>query len=343
MVSPEILEYLTRKQGLGAPGAMAGFSAPPPAPPAPPPAMEPPSENDALLAQLQATQDESNHQYASDVGEANVLRGFQKINQGLSGVAPDDASFTGRIQGAEATRDSKQKMIRDYMSAKLADQQRRADREFTADQNALQRDATLGAANARAREADRVRQSGVDREEREYSQSVAIPGLERTGDVRPSIPEASQLREGKASVESMITDLNELAQLVKKHGFETAPGEVKDRMGVLSSNITLNGKNAFKLGALSGSDIKLLEDLAQNPTSLWTVAKNLGNSDNLISGYDKFRELLKKGFETKARSMGYTGSIQSGKTVAKKQYSKSRNQTKLIYSDGSEEIVDGRQ
>jgi hypothetical protein len=33
----------------------------------------------------------------------------------------------------------------------------------------------------------------------------------------------------------------------------------------------------------------------------------------------------------------------TGKTIAKKQYSPSRNQTKVIYSDGTEEIVDGKQ
>ncbi len=36
------------------------------------------------------------------------------------------------------------------------------------------------------------------------------------------------------------------------------------------------------------------------------------------------------------------GSSKQDKTIKKKQYSPSRNQTKIIYSDGSEEIVDGQ-
>lgn len=56
-------------------------------------------------------------------------------------------------------------------------------------------------------------------------------------------------------------------------------------------------------------------------------------------------------FETERTLGGYksnTGAItglsgvKPGKTVAKKQYSPSRNKTKIIYSDGTEEIVDGQ-
>lgn len=53
------------------------------------------------------------------------------------------------------------------------------------------------------------------------------------------------------------------------------------------------------------------------------------------------RALEEQGY--KKPSVSSQGSSQRQKSILKKQYSPSRNQTKLIYSDGTEEVVDGRQ
>lgn len=63
----------------------------------------------------------------------------------------------------------------------------------------------------------------------------------------------------------------------------------------------------------------------------YRITKNVEPYQQLFSDYDSIRGSPKQ----------RTG--RTGKTLVKKQYSPSANKTKLIYQDGSEEIVDGRQ
>lgn len=77
------------------------------------------------------------------------------------------------------------------------------------------------------------------------------------------------------------------------------------------------------------------------------IEKKVKFSDDLYSyieekGSDKGFPYEKYGMKKSESSMS-AQEPGSGKQIARKQYSPSRNQTKIIYADGTEEIVDGKQ
>lgn len=59
-----------------------------------------------------------------------------------------------------------------------------------------------------------------------------------------------------------------------------------------------------------------------------------------VTGTAKEGEGAAAGVVTKTKQQ--SNKVEKAKTIAKKQYSASRNQTRIIYSDGTEEIIDGR-
>lgn len=65
-----------------------------------------------------------------DVGFANILRGAERINQGFTGVAPDDVSYQSRLKRAADSDAARKQMIKDYMAQKLAAQKAAEDRKF---------------------------------------------------------------------------------------------------------------------------------------------------------------------------------------------------------------------
>lgn len=79
--------------------------------------------------------------------------------------------------------------------------------------------------------------------------------------------------------------------------------------------------------------------------------KRLDDFIKMVKSRAEARKKAAQYFEEKGTLKGFKGTdlglvegdLESGKTLVKKQYSPSRNKTKLIYSDGTEEVVDGRQ
>ena len=187
------------------------------------------------------------------------------------------------------------------------------------------------------------------REEKELA--LAVPGYERTGEVLPKPEDVSKFRSATASAEQLGNKLGRLRELVKKVGSFEYGGEDGQEMESLATEIQLLSKNEdmYKLGVLTGPDMSLLTKITADPTSLSSL---FTRNPTRLKQIDSQISSIKDKLASSAKSMGYrepSGMTHTdeqsgaGKIVAKRQYSASRNQTKLVYSDGSEVILDGKQ
>ena len=99
--------------------------------------------------------------------------------------------------------------------------------------------------------------------------------------------------------------------------------------------------NLMEPGSMFGRDMDMFDtQVANTINSVRDAARsNLLQIENMKSG--KGLELKNVPLIPKSGKEG-TATAAPGKSVSTKQYSPSRNQTKIVYSDGSEEVVDGK-
>lgn len=160
--------------------------------------------------------------------------------------------------------------------------------------------------------------AGVDRLENllgaPLEKAKELPGYGRAGSLVPNIATSEKSRQIRQQVQTLSN-----AIISKQFGASQTAGEIARFQTAMGS-----GKFESEEAMLSG-----LKSI-----------KRAYNADmrNIKAGYKpeavKVYTEDRKGYDT----LPY----EEAKTVVKKQFSPSRNQTKLIYSDGSEEIVDGR-
>lgn len=129
----------------------------------------------------------------------------------------------------------------------------------------------------------RLQQEAARAKEGAHSALVA-PGWAR-GQVPIKDEEAGKFRAALAAQRDIESAATELKSLVQKHGTKMMPGEVKSKMGSLVSKLILKKKNLEQLGAISGTDMSLIEGEVPDPRS-WVpeaAANNLVKLDQLIA------------------------------------------------------------
>lgn len=149
------------------------------------------------------------------------------------------------------------------------------------------------------------------------------PGWTTTPGIRLKDEEAAKFRGGVAAQRDLEATAAELKALVQKHGTEQMPGPAKTRMQSLVAKLKVQAKNIDQLGALSGSDYKLLDDQVPDPTA-WTSM----SSENALTGLD---QLVGNGRDT-VRSSASSLGIKSRPAAAPQKSVDGKN---YVFTDGA--------
>lgn len=211
------------------------------------------------------------------------------------------------------------------------------------------------AAEMRARAADRAEaraerrslmdQNRMDRMDREAEkkalkeEALLTPyGAARTEQ------DAKELKSASETKDKFDRTMDELIALRKEFGAEVANREAVARGRQLSKDLLLMYKDLAKLGVLSQADEKILNAIIP-PDPLAFDSSQLVGQDAILNNLESFKRDKNADFQSKLKTRLKDGQIpatQKPKTVKSKLFSPSRNQTKIIYDDGSEEVVDGK-
>jgi len=114
--------------------------------------------------------------------------------------------------------------------------------------------------------------------------NLVAPGFMK-GQVPIKDEEAGKFRGALAAQRDIESAAAEMKALVQKHGTEGFPGEVKAKMGALHSKLILKKKNLEQLGAISGTDMSLIEGEVPDPRG-WApeaIAHNVTKLDQLVA------------------------------------------------------------
>ena len=108
--------------------------------------------------------------------------------------------------------------------------------------------------------------------------------------------------DGEGKAQSAMHNIDELSKLVKAHGTENWPGDVKRRMQFLEKQIKLDLKDAGELGTWDKGSAEVLGDMIGDPTA-WNAG--LGN---VLEGVDvklaEARKMIEYKTEQRAKSLG---------------------------------------
>ena len=100
----------------------------------------------------------------------------------------------------------------------------------------------------------------------------------------PGAPAAArreaEKRKQLAPVESMEYAVGAYETLLRQHGPEILPGKAKDMLQGAYKALVIEAKELAKLGALTGDDLKLVEDMLADPTTISAQAKGV---DSLLA------------------------------------------------------------
>lgn len=151
--------------------------------------------------------------------------------------------------------------------------------------------------------------------------------------------EAIRFRENVGTVNKITDSANRLAELGKDVNLTDRQkiAEINTEIGFLVGALRLPLQGP---GAMTDSDRQQLIDLIGNP------AKLIGVESIERKKLETLAKRVNANLSRDAESViiDYKSkSAPQSKTITKRQYSPSRDKTRIIYSDGSEEILDGKQ
>lgn len=164
---------------------------------------------------------------------------------------------------------------------------------------------------------------------------LAVPGYERTGEVLPKVEEAQKFRDATSDANQLIGKLRRLRQLVKENGSFEYGGKAGAEMASLATEIQLlaKGPNMYALGVLSGPDLKLLEKITADPSSVGSLFTRDGTR---LTQIDTQLKSLEDKLSSKAQSLGYrprNGAIANQDQVGTTQ-SRPTNKPKTVTQNG---------
>lgn len=113
-----------------------------------------------------------------------------------------------------------------------------------------------------------------------------VPGFILTQGSKPTAEDAKQVKAANASAAKLRLKAEQLKDLIKQHGTE-AFGATAKEMKQLVTDLQFQVKNMQQLGQLSGSDIKMTEDLIPDPTAGNSVFYSNDSYLNLLTKLQK--------------------------------------------------------
>lgn len=134
---------------------------------------------------------------------------------------------------------------------------------------------------------------------------IAIPGYthDATYGLKPEV--ADKLREAVADTVTLEDNVRTLAALVRKHGISGFPGNVREQMRGLLTDIQLGlkGPAQYQLGVLAGPDMELLTAVTGDPTKLDAFVK--GGVETAASKLEGVASRARARAENKLSMRGY--------------------------------------
>lgn len=131
-----------------------------------------------------------------------------------------------------------------------------------------------------------------------------VPGGARDPTTQASTAATREKRESARRTQKLITgELGVLQDLVDKHGSEWSSTEARTSMGSTYTNLQMQLKNLYDLGAITGPDMEILNDLIPNPTSLWENATDMNpfGSTSMKQRFAAARQTLERIVENNLR------------------------------------------
>jgi len=155
-------------------------------------------------------------------------------------------------------------------------------------------------------------QSEIDKAKSENGPgSYQIPGLEYIGQGTPDKDDVKKAKDAKVMFDDLVPKVVEYRSMFKKYGTEVMPGEVKGRMEALQSEIALVMKNLHTLGALSGPDLEILNNMVPPITGgKAAITRNKTIEGKLGALEDQVRSRINNNL--KVRGYQITGSLPRG-------------------------------
>ncbi len=173
-------------------------------------------------------------------------------------------------------------------------------------------------------------------------------GVARTKD------DAKKLKDGYEEKKVFDDKLQQMIALREKHdGGALMNREDVARGKQLSKDLLLTYKNMAKLGVLSQADENIINAIIpKDPLEYNSPLAAMQGQDPILNNLKKFKADSDKDFLTRIDTRVREGTkvpiektqdaIEQEKVISKKLYSPKSNKTKIIYSDGTEEILDGK-
>jgi hypothetical protein len=208
---------------------------------------------------------------------------------------------------------------------------------------------------------DRMAMLGIRREDQNLArqdrlerQDAALAekqqGLKTPFGLANTVDDAKQLKEAHESKKNFDNKIQEMIALREKHG----GGAIMNREDVargkqLSKDLLLEYKNMAKLGVLSKSDEDIINAIIPEDPLQYNGPIGLVGQDPTLHRLKKFKEDSDKDFSTRVATRTRDGENNpalaemknKGKKVVRQMVSRSTGKTKLVYDDGTEEIVNG--
>jgi len=157
--------------------------------------------------------------------------------------------------------------------------------------------------------------------------------------------DAKQLKEAFEAKRNFDDKIQEMMDLRSKH----KGGAIMDREDVargkqLSKDLLLEYKNMSKLGVLSKSDEDIINAIIpEDPLQYNSPLAYLQGQDPTANRLKKFKESSDKDFKTRVSTRtrdGVATAAAPQKTIVKTQTNQKTGQKRIVYSDGTTEIVD---
>lgn len=315
-----------------------------------------PGYRDAMRAPQNALMDNSRalslqKLFSNASAQAGTLGGKSASTAGMSSYMDDLQGLNQQaMQGMTAERSQMQGLDdrREKMLMYLAD-------KYDSDASAKSKAEAAARSEDRAERRTRAAEMGVgmrqqekaDKKEMEMSE-LNVPGYERTGEVVQGKTEAKDTRDAVGIANTLLKgmDLLEMQLFDPKEGtgsFEY--GGTKGATAASTANdLRLQAKELYNLGVLNGPDLTLMLKQIPDPESLGSMFTRDATAQAQLKAS---KQAMQRKLEESMKARGYRpkgGAPSAGtqKQVQQKFFSPSRNKTKIIYSDGSEEVIDGR-
>jgi len=294
------------------------------------------------------------------IGTAHaVSRGMKPLSTGIyeemrsTADRPVAEALSARDQALKTWMDkkklehmAKQAEYTNALKEKWASERGQAAAQRAADTKASQDfNKQLGLMNLQMKQADVARDIAKETEGKaEKAEQLLVPGM----GYALTADDAKKLKEAQETKKSFDRKLDELEKLRSEYGVEYMNREAVSRGKQLSKQLLLDYKNLAKLGVLSQSDENIVNAIVPEDPLGQDYA--LGQ-DPILSGIRKLKEDIGSDYEstlkTRLRDKPPVGGTPVAravdKSVVKKEVNQKLGKTRITYSDGTTEVIDGIQ